>query len=574
MSIFRRILTPTLLASFCLPAPAQLLGKLLNPTVTTATQGISLAQLLSATDLGPTPASQPVTVRLGLQLQNKAALQSYVAAIGNPASPLYGQRLTPAQFKALYSPSAAQVAQVTSWLSSVGFTGITVQPNNLIVSANGTAAIASAAFNTPLESYAQFGRTVFGNTAAPAIPAALGPIVISVMGLNNIGLMKPTSTRSATSTPQYLASYTAPQFVNIYGGTGTAPAAKTAIAIMAEGDLTGVISDLRIAEGISNEAQVPVTVIPTGAASTDTSGADEWDMDTQFSSGLAGTVSTLYLYDAPDLTDADLAIEFSQWVTDDLAPAASASLGECEIFPYLDGSMATDDATFLEAAAQGQTFFASAGDTGSFCPIGSLGANGVPAGAPLVQYPAASTYAIGVGGTTLITNTPGTSISVSSLGTSLLNNSGPYNSEISWYAGGGGLSLFEKASTWQTAAFAPIALTQTRAVPDIAFDADPNSGASVIVSGAAEGVGGTSLSSPSWLGIWARVLNANPKVGFAGPALYSLYNGTGLTGTYPEGGFHDIIVGVNGLYAATPGYDLNTGLGTPIISQLLTALAP
>jgi subtilase family serine protease len=574
MSIFRTLAATTALALVTVSAPAQLLSKLLAPTVTTATQGIALSQLLSATDLGPVSPSQIVTVRLGLQLQNKAALQSYVASITNPASPLYGQRLTPQQFAALYSPSPAQVAQVTGWLSSVGFTNVTVEPNNLLVSATGTAAIASAAFKTPIESYAQFGKTVFGNTAAPAIPATLGPIVTSVLGLNSIGRMLPTSTRSATSTPQYLASYTAPQFVNIYGGTGTAPASKTAIAIMAEGDLTGVISDLRIAEGISNEPQVPVTVIPTGAASTDVSGADEWDMDSQFSSGLAGTVSTLYLYDAPDLTDADLALEFSRWVTDDLAPAASASLGECEIFPYLDGSMATDDATFLEAAAQGQTFFASAGDTGSFCPISSVGVNGVPAGAPLVQYPAASPYAIGVGGTSLITNTAGTSVSVSSLGTSLLNNSGPYNSEISWYAGGGGLSLFEKATPWQTAAYTPIAITQTRAVPDVAFDADPNSGASVIVGGAAEGVGGTSLSSPSWLGIWARVLNANPKVGFAGPALYSLYNGTGLVGTYPEGGYHDIIVGVNGFYPATPGYDLNTGLGTPIISQLITALAP
>ena len=78
------------------------------------------------------------------------------------------------------------------------------------------------------------------------------------------------------------------------------------------------------------------------------------------------------------------------------------------------------------------------------------------------------------------------------------------------------------------------------------------------------------------LGTWARVLQANPNVGFAGPALYALYNGIGtsnLTPYYPKAGFHDIIIGTNGLYPATLGFDLNTGLGTPDIDQLVLALS-
>jgi pseudomonalisin/xanthomonalisin len=105
------------------------------------------------------------------------------------------------------------------------------------------------------------------------------------------------------------------------------------------------------------------------------------------------------------------------------------------------------------------------------------------------------------------------------------------------------------------------------------MDADPNSGATVYVNGQPEAVGGTSLSSPLALGVWARAISANPKLGFASPKLYSLYDGTGgaggLTGTYPKGGYHDITIGNNGLYEATIGYDLITGLGTFTINELL-----
>jgi subtilase family serine protease len=213
------------------------------------------------------------------------------------------------------------------------------------------------------------------------------------------------------------------------------------------------------------------------------------------------------------------------------------------------------DNSFLQGAAQGQTFFASSGDTGSFCPVG-VGTNGVPAGVPLVQYPASSPYVVGVGGTTLLTNPDGS-----------------YNSEISWNAGGGGISQFEGAPFWQKSASTLLSTANSRGVPDIAYDADPESGASVVVNGAPIGVGGTSLSSPMALGVWARALSNNPRLGFGSIRIYSLYDGTGLLGAYPVGGFHDITVGVNGLYAAGPGYDLNTGLGTPVISQFTQALA-
>jgi subtilase family serine protease len=444
---------------------------------------------------------------------------------------------------------------VVRYLKQAGFTNVVVEPNRLLISADGTAAMASQAFDTPLEQVLVGGKTLFVNTAPAQVPAALGGLVTAVLGLNTVGHM---ASQIALPLPQYLVSYTPPQFQAIYSATDVKPASRASIAIMAEGDMTGVISDLRIAETAFGLPQVPVKVVQVGVPSPDVSGADEWDMDTQYSSGMAGTLKMLYIYATTSLSDSDLALEFSRWATDDKAKAASASLGECEAFPELDGSLTVDDMIFLEAASQGQTFFASSGDTGSFCPLGAAGVNGVPAGAPLVSYPAASPYVVGVGGTTLLTNADGS-----------------YDTEISWNAGGGGVSAFEGSPNWQASQVSLLGTANLRGVPDVAMDADPNSGATVYVNGTPEAVGGTSLSSPLALGVWARAISLNKKLGFASPHLYSLYNGTGgaggLVGSYPNGGFHDIIIGNNGLYSALPGYDLNTGLGTFIVDQFTQA---
>ena len=521
----------------------------------TATQGLSQAQLASATDNGAAPSDQAITVRVALKLENQAALASYIENINNPSSPLYGQSLTPAQFAATYAPSSAQVAQVVAWLKSEGFSNVTAEPNNLLISADGTVGQAATAFNTPIEQFTQFGNTVYGNTAAAQVPASLGGIVAAVLGLNDIGQMKPTLvTRSQVSVPQYAVSYSPQQMQTIYGATGTPTGSNATIAVMAEGDVSGVITDLRAEEQANGLPQAPVTVVPVGLASTDTSGWDEWDLDTQYSTGMAQTVKRLYIYDTTSLTDSDLALEFSRWATDDKAKAGSASLGECEIFPYLDGSMLADDEVFTEAAAQGQSFFASTGDTGSFCPA-EVGENGVPAGAPMVNYPAASQYVMGVGGTTV-----------------LANSDDSYNTEIAWYAGGGGISQFEYSPYWQTAAGVPSSEIGSKGIPDIAMDADPYSGANIYYDGSWEGVGGTSLSSPLALGVWARLLSANPKLGFAPLRYYGLYDGTTTPGSYPDGGFHDITVGANGFYTALPGWDYTTGLGSLWVSELATDL--
>ena len=524
----------------------------------TSTQAIKLP---TAVDLGPITGVATMTVRVGLSIQNKSTLLGVVKEVSDPSSKSYGDFLTPAEFKASYSPSAEQVNAVVDYLGRAGLTHIEVEPNNLLISATGTPGQIESAFHTSIHQFSLAGKLVFANITAAQVPTALSGLVVAVLGLNNASVMQtPLLRRSAAqgaalpiSVPNYPAAYDPPQFWIAYDATSVWEASRTKIAIFAEGDLTQVLKDLRLEEAAYKVPVSPVEVKPVGIASPDTSGADEFDLDTQYSSGMAKYVEKLYVYDTTSLSDSDTALEFSRFVTDNLAKAGSASFGECEIFPYLDGAMTVDDMTFLEGAAQGQTVFASAGDTGAACAVAPT--NGVPGGPPIVNYPASSPYVVAVGGTTLITNTNYT-----------------YDLETSWYAGGGGISQFEGAPYWQTAADVPSSVNNSRGVPDIAMDADPYSGANVYVDGVVEQVGGTSLSSPLALGVWARMVTLNPKLGFASPRLYSLYNGTTTPPSYLTEGFHDITLGDNVPYPALPGYDYDTGLGTFDVSKLSKSL--
>jgi len=516
--------------------------------VSTATQAIGPA-LANAVDQGALSDSTPIHVNVGLQIQNRAALIAYVQNITNPSSPIYGQELQPSDFVNQYAPTSGEVQSVVSYLSAQGFQNIQVEPNNLMIAADGTALSVREAFNTQLEAYQVSGSTVYANLSAAQVPANLGGVVSSVLGLNNAAVMSIV----VPSAPNFPGAYRPANFWTAYDAGSTPTGSKTAIAIFAEGNVSSVISDLRLAEQHNGLPQVQVKVVQVGLASPDTSGVDEWDLDTQYSTGMAQNVSTLYIYATTSLTDSDTALMFNHFAAQKLARAGSASFGICEVFPFLDGSMLADDNSFLEAAAQGQTVFASSGDTGSSCII-AVGENGIPGdGAPMVEYPASSTYVMGVGGTTLVTNSDGS-----------------YNQEITWYAGGGGLSQFDGPGFWQSPvnSFSSVG----KGVPDVATDADPNSGVYLWLNGTEQCCyGGTSLSSPMWLGAWARFESAhNNRLGFAGPALYT--GATPIPNPASPPGFHDIILGGNGLYSALPGYDLTTGLGSFDISKLNTSI--
>ena len=560
-SVRGRLMQSALSAAFCLSTMTA--AGAATSWVNTATQAIPLVQ---ATPLGALPATTSVRVAVALKMQNAQALANLVKDENTVGSASYNTFITPQQFNATYAPSTSSVSAVESYLKSAGLSNIAVTPNNLFVTAQGTAAQVAAAFHTSLGQFSQNGKTIYVNTSPAQVPSSLGGIVLSVLGLNNVAAATPLVQRSAVTPCSVTEGSTCIRFEynpatywQAYDVGKTSTGKSTSIAIMAEGNVSSPMTDLRTFEKQQGLPAVPYKVVQVGLASPDTAGDDEWDLDTQYTTGMAGMVKMLYVYTTTSLTDQDTALEFSKWASDDLAQVGNASFGICEAFPYVDGSMVADDQVFLEAAAQGQTMFSSTGDTGSFCSVGTP--NGAPVGAPLVSYPATSPYVIGVGGTSLLTNADGS-----------------YNGEVAWYAGGGGISQFEYSPYWQSNIIPtnnPNVPEIFRGLPDVAMDADANTGADVVVAGSTEVIGGTSLASPLAVGVWARLQSSyNNRLGFAAPRLYANYPTTGTAPPTPSGaltesvdGFNDILVGANGLYTALPFYDYTTGLGTFDVSQ-------
>ncbi|MBE7188421.1 protease pro-enzyme activation domain-containing protein [Jatrophihabitans endophyticus] len=522
----------------------------------TSTQALSLTT--SATELGAAPAATPLRLTLGLTPRHRSELNSLIAAQATKGSGQYGKYLTPAQFTSRFAATKATASTVRSYLTEEGMSGVTVSKNRLVVTANSTAAQAEKAFHTSIARFRQAKRTVLANTAAAFVPASMKGMVDSVLGLSTLGVQDGPSL-PGLSTPK--TAFDPKDFDTVYHAGGTTAGKGSTLAIIAEGDLTPTVKDLRLAEAKNKLPQVPVSLRYAGVKSSDTSGADEWDLDTQTSTGIANTVNKLDIYVATSLSDSDLARALNMFASQDVAQAGSASLGECDALPFADGAMTVDDIIFAEAAAQGQTFFASSGDTGSACAV--LPTNGVPgAGLPDTEYPASSPYVVGVGGTTLDANAKNR-----------------YQTEIAWNAGGGGASPIENAPSWQSGVVPTVNSTlplTLRGVPDVAFDADPDTGENVYVDGTSEEIGGTSLASPLALGLWTRLQSTHGnKLGFAAPKLYALYtkaqNGSPLPPTSVPG-FHDIVLGVNGTYTALPGYDYTTGLGSWDVAALSKAL--
>ncbi len=139
-------------------------------------------------------------------------------------------------------------------------------------------------------------------------------------------------------------------------------------------------------------------------------------------------------------------------------------------------------------------------------------------------------------------------------------------------ATGGGISDQFGLPTWQAGASIPPSVNNQhvgRGVPDVAGDADPQTGYQVYVDGQSTPIGGTSAVAPLWAGLIALLNQKRGKaVGYLNPFLYQHYQQLAQSQA-----LRDIITGNNGDYKAGPGWDACTGLGTPDGSLLLTALA-
>lgn len=222
------------------------------------------------------------------------------------------------------------------------------------------------------------------------------------------------------------------------------------------------------------------------------------------------------------------------------------------------------NAVFQQGTAQGITFFASTGDWGAY---DQAYGQDTPYGGAI--YPSTDPFVTAVGGTSLYLagNTGYIEFPGNATGGYGYETAWSWNDVWEWGTGGGPSTLFGRPS-WQTGSGLPG--NDTRAVPDVSWDADPQTGVLVDVDGVYYIVGGTSVGSPSWAGSMAVMDQfAGRNLGLVNPDLYAIYNNPS---EYAKA-FHDVQVGNNDPNQAGRGWDPDTGIGTPNVGELASYLA-
>jgi hypothetical protein len=276
----------------------------------------------------------------------------------------------------------------------------------------------------------------------------------------------------------------------------------------------------------------------TALPPTDSGWALETSLDVEWAHAIAPGAKILVVHANSDsISDLLTAVDFARHQAG--VVAVSMSWGTNEFW----GENAYDSLFTTPAGHNGVTFVAASGDDG--------GLNGV-------DWPAASPNVLSVGGTSLA-----------------LRGGNSYGGEAGWFYSGGGISQFEPEPSYQLNSQG----TGGRTTPDVAFNADPNTGFAVYDSTPYQGqsgwiqLGGTSAGAPQWAALMALADQALAKGSLDGatqtlPHLYSLANGSSAS-TY----FHDVSSGNNFWWLVTPGYDGVTGLGSPVASAIVQSTA-
>ncbi len=387
-------------------------------------------------------------------------------------------------------------------------------------------------------------------TGALRLPAALDGIVIAVLGLDNRPQAAPRFRLAAAAAA---VSYTPPQVATIYQfPTDTEGTGQTAGIIelgggFAASDLDTYFSGL----GIATPSVTAVGVDgATNVAGQAPQGADiEVLLDIEVLGSIApGTAQ--FVYFAPN-TDQGFVDAVTTAVQATPTPdAVSISWGGPESSWTAQAMTALDEA-IADGVALGVTVCVAAGDSGS--------SDGVSDGQPHVGFPASSPHALACGGTSLQAD----------VSTGLVTSEAVWNDASG--ATGGGVSVQFPLPTWQATAGVPAAPGggTGRGVPDVAGNADPDTGYQTFIDGQQQVVGGTSAVAPLWAALTCRLVQALGKpLGLAQTALYQ-----GVEPGVPVAGLRDITQGNNGAYSAGPGWDACSGLGVPEGTALLTRLS-
>jgi subtilase family serine protease len=361
--------------------------------------------------------------------QQESSLKSLLDQQQQKSSGNYHRWLTPEQFGQQFGASDQDVHTITSWLSSHGFHIDSVGKNQLIIEFSGTAGQVKEAFHTEIREYEVDGKQYWANSADPAIPSALSPVVAGIASLHNFG-RKPMH-RVANGAFSHLSNdhrlEPSSQGNPLFTGGGGCGLNGTSCYVVAPYDFAKIYNVLPLwnaSPPINGTGQTIAIVsqsniypqdfsdfranfgLPQGTLNIIYNGPNpgwlptegdelESDLDVQ----TAGAVATKAVIDlvvsATTNTTAGVDLSALYIVDNNLAPVLSDSYGNCEFEMGTTGNQFYNQ-LWQQAAAEGITVFVAAGDSGSatcdrFQPIATQGlsVNGI----------ASTPYDIAVGGT-------------------------------------------------------------------------------------------------------------------------------------------------------------------------------
>jgi len=425
---------------------------------------------------------------------------------------------------------------------------VTLQhPARRLIKLAGPVAKLEVAFGTRLQYFEHNGRRFRTRTGPLTMPVNLSDKIEAVLGLDNRPVARPKI--AFPRAPRAAVSHLPNAVAALYAFPKTSAAGQCIGIIELGGGFRA--SDTEAAFGamkLSPPELVAVSVSGGGNAPGQDKGSDgEVALDIQVAGG-AAPGAKIAVYFAPN-TDQGFTDAITEALHDETnAPSVlSISWGAAEN-SWTQQSITAMTSAFQDAASLGVTVCAASGD--------GLASDGVNDGQVHVDFPASSPYVVGCGGTTL--DTSGNTIA----------------SETVWNSGdsgtGGGVSALFPLPDYQSATKVPVSVSTGKAgrgVPDVAADADPNSGYTIVVDGESQAIGGTSAVAPLWAGLFALINGADGKpVGQPHATLYA-----------NASAFRDITGGDNRVdslgYVAGPGWDACSGLGSPKGSALAQVFA-
>lgn len=508
-------------------------------------KGSERSPLPNSRALGPADPAERLEVTIVIRASDRQGLQDRLQKLARGERS--GGTLSRADFARRHGASRADLDAVREFVEAHGIAVVQEHAGRHAMVLSGTVAQFNDAFGIELQHYSHPGGTYRGRSGPLQIPAELDGVIEAVLGLDNRPQAKPhfrmKGSGDGGSPPAQAAaaSFTPVQLAALYDFPQSDGKGEC-IAIIELGggykpqDIQTYFSGL----GLAAPAVTAVSVDqgsnqPTG----DPNGPDgEVMLDIEVAGAIA-PAATIAVYFAPN-TDAGFLDAVTTAIHDDVRKPSviSISWGGAES-NWTQQAMSAMDQAFQAAATMGITVCVAAGDNGS--------TDGVSDGGNHVDFPASSPNALACGGTSLRAN--GKTI-VSEV---VWNDGNPASG-----AGGGGVSSFFALPAWQqglsaTDAEGNLSPLANRGVPDVSADADPQTGYDVLVDGTKAVFGGTSAVAPLWAGLIARINALTGRAaGLVNPALYG-----------QPSALHDITQGNNGGFAASPGWDACTGLGSP-----------